>query len=135
MNVASKCGFTPQYAGLEKLYREYEKQGLVVLGFPANDFRQQEPGTEAEIKTFCSTNYDVTFPMFSKIAVTGEKIHPLYRWLTGGEVRLGVGRTDRVELHEVRGSTGAARSSRASLRASRRRAWSSARRWRSALAP
>lgn len=82
VNVASKCGFTPQYAGLEKLSREYAKQGLVVLGFPANDFRQQEPGTDAEIKAFCTANYGVTFPMFSKISVTGEKIHPLYRWLT-----------------------------------------------------
>jgi glutathione peroxidase len=82
VNVASKCGLTPQYAGLEKLYRRYHSQGLEVLGFPANEFGAQEPGTEAEIKEFCSTNYDVTFPMFAKLVVKGEGQHPLYRLLT-----------------------------------------------------
>jgi glutathione peroxidase len=83
VNVASKCGFTPQYEGLEALYRKYKGQGLVVLGFPCNDFGSQEPGTEAEIKTFCSSKYDVTFPMFSKLHVKGSEQHPLYAALTG----------------------------------------------------
>jgi glutathione peroxidase len=95
VNVASKCGYTPQYAGLESLYRKYKDQGLVVLGFPANDFGAQEPGTDAEIKTFCTRKYDVTFPMYSKIAVTGGDKAPLYQYLTdkaanpatGGEIR------------------------------------------------
>jgi glutathione peroxidase len=82
VNVASKCGLTPQYAALEKLYQDYKDKGLEVLGFPANDFGAQEPGTEAEIQTFCSTTYDVKFPMFSKIVVTGDDQHPLYRALT-----------------------------------------------------
>ena len=82
VNVASKCGLTPQYEGLEKLYRDYKDQGLVVLGFPANNFNGQEPGTDAEILAFCTGKYDVTFPMFSKISVKGEDIHPLYKWLT-----------------------------------------------------
>jgi glutathione peroxidase len=81
VNVASKCGLTPQYEGLEKLYRDKHGRGPEVLGFPANDFAGQEPGTEAEIASFCSTTYDVTFPMFSKIAVTGDNTHPLYREL------------------------------------------------------
>jgi len=79
VNVASKCGLTPQYEGLEKLYKSYRERGLEVLGFPANDFGGQEPGTEEEIQSFCETNYGVDFPMFSKIAVTGEEQHPLYR--------------------------------------------------------
>jgi glutathione peroxidase len=83
VNVASKCGFTPQYDGLEALYRKYKDQGLVVLGFPCNDFGSQEPGTEAEIKTFCTSKYDVTFPMFSKLHVKGPDQHPLYAALTG----------------------------------------------------
>lgn len=78
VNVASKCGLTKQYAGLEALARAERDAGLVVLGFPANDFKGQEPGTDAEIAEFCSTTYDVTFPMFSKIAVTGDAVHPLY---------------------------------------------------------
>lgn len=82
VNVASKCGLTPQYAGLEKLYREKGGAGLVVLGFPANDFAGQEPGSEQEIASFCSTKYDVTFPMFSKVSVVGANQHPLYRELT-----------------------------------------------------
>ena len=85
VNVASKCGFTPQYEGLEALYRKYKDQGLIVLGFPCNDFGSQEPGTEAEIKTFCSSKYDVTFPMFSKLHVKGPEQHPLYAALTGPE--------------------------------------------------
>lgn len=78
VNVASKCGLTPQYEGLEGLYEEYRDQGLEVLGFPANDFGAQEPGTESEIQDFCTTNFGVQFPMFSKIAVTGPETHPLY---------------------------------------------------------
>lgn len=78
VNVASKCGLTKQYEGLQKLYEEKKDQGLVILGFPANNFKEQEPGTEAEIASFCSTNYGVTFPLFQKISVTGEDRHPLY---------------------------------------------------------
>jgi glutathione peroxidase len=81
VNVASKCGFTPQYAGLEKLHREFADQGLAVLGFPCDQFGHQEPGDEAEIKEFCSLTYDVTFPMFAKIDVNGDGTHPLYDWL------------------------------------------------------
>jgi glutathione peroxidase len=82
VNVASKCGLTPQYEGLEALYRKYHEQGFEVLGFPANEFGAQEPGTEAEIKEFCSTKYDVTFPLFAKIVVKGPGQHPLYAALT-----------------------------------------------------
>jgi len=82
VNVASKCGNTPQYAGLEKLYEKYKDRGLVILGFPANDFKLQEPGTDAEILAFCTTNYGVTFPMMSKIGVKGADRHPLYAYLT-----------------------------------------------------
>lgn len=78
VNVASKCGLTPQYEGLEKLHRDYSVSGLVVTGFPANDFGAQEPGSDAEIADFCRTNFSVDFPMFSKIAVTGPTKHPLY---------------------------------------------------------
>jgi glutathione peroxidase len=85
VNVASKCGLTPQYADLEALYQEYKDRGLVILGFPANNFMGQEPGTDAEIQTFCSANYGVTFPMFSKISVKGKDIHPLYAFLTNKE--------------------------------------------------
>jgi glutathione peroxidase len=81
VNVASKCGFTPQYEGLEALYRKFEGQGLVVLGFPCDQFGHQEPGDEAEIKNFCSLTYDVRFPMFAKIDVNGPGTHPLYRYL------------------------------------------------------
>ncbi len=84
VNVASKCGFTGQYEGLQALYEQYTEQGLVVLGFPANDFLGQEPGNEEEIMEFCTLNYGVAFPMFSKITVKeGEDQHPLYQWLTG----------------------------------------------------
>jgi glutathione peroxidase len=85
VNVASKCGNTPQYEGLQKLYDKYKAQGLVILGFPANNFMGQEPGTDADIKTFCSTKYNVTFPMFSKISVKGADIHPLYQFLTSAK--------------------------------------------------
>ena len=85
VNVASKCGFTGQYAGLEKLYTTYTNRGFVVLGFPANDFLGQEPGTEAEIKSFCTLTYGVTFPMFAKISVKGKGMHPLYEYLTAKE--------------------------------------------------
>ena len=81
VNVASQCGFTPQYTGLEKLWRDYGDRGLVVLGFPCDQFGHQEPGDEAEIRSFCSLNYDVTFPMFAKIDVNGDKAHPLWKWL------------------------------------------------------
>lgn len=85
VNVASKCGYTPQYEGLEKIYKQYQAKGFAVLGFPANNFGGQEPGTEAEIVTFCSTNYGVTFPMFSKLSAKGADIHPLYKFLTEKE--------------------------------------------------
>jgi glutathione peroxidase len=78
VNVASKCGLTKQYESLEKLYRDYRHRGLVVVGFPANDFKGQEPGTNAEIQTFCTSNYGVDFPLFEKITVVGEAKHPLY---------------------------------------------------------
>ena len=95
VNVASKCGFTPQYAGLEKLYETYKDKGFVIVGVPANNFAQQEPGTDAEIKTFCSSKYNVTFPMMSKVSVLGEDKTPLYVYLTdksedpkfGGEIK------------------------------------------------
>ncbi|MBP7474499.1 MAG: glutathione peroxidase [Pyrinomonadaceae bacterium] len=85
VNVASKCGYTSQYEGMETIHKKYKDQGLVVLGFPANNFMGQEPGTEKEIKEFCSTKYGVTFPMFSKISVTGADQHPLYTYLTSKE--------------------------------------------------
>ncbi len=82
VNVASECGYTPQYESLQALYAKYQDQGLVVLGFPANDFGAQEPGTNAEIKDFCSARFGINFPMFSKITVKGEGQHPLYHFLT-----------------------------------------------------
>ena len=81
VNVASQCGFTPQYAGLEKLYRTYKERGLMVLGFPCNQFGGQEPGSADQIGAFCERNYGVSFPLFDKIDVNGEKAHPLYRYL------------------------------------------------------
>lgn len=95
VNTASKCGYTPQYADLEALYEEYKDKGLEVLAFPSNDFGGQEPGTEAEIKEFCSTKFKVTFPLFSKVVVKGEAKAPLYQFLTdtqahpetGGEIK------------------------------------------------
>ncbi|MEP7075433.1 MAG: glutathione peroxidase [Acidobacteriota bacterium] len=85
VNTASKCGYTPQYEGLEKIYEKYKDKGFVILGFPANNFGAQEPGTETEIKEFCTLKYHVSFPMFSKISVKGEDQHPLYAYLTGKE--------------------------------------------------
>jgi glutathione peroxidase len=81
VNVASKCGFTPQYGGLEALYRKFSPKGLVVLGFPSNQFGHQEPGDSTEIRNFCSTNFDVTFPLFAKIDVNGSDADPLYKFL------------------------------------------------------
>lgn len=84
VNTASKCGLTPQYEGLQALYEKYREKGFVILGFPANNFRNQEPGSNEEIKAFCTENYGVGFPMFGKISVKGEDIHPLYELLTSG---------------------------------------------------
>lgn len=81
VNVASRCGFTPQYAGLEALYRQYQARGLTVLGFPCDQFGHQEPGDAAEIAQFCSLNYEVSFPLFAKVEVNGAGAHPLYQWL------------------------------------------------------
>jgi glutathione peroxidase len=85
VNVASKCGFTPQYEGLEKLWREFAPRGLVILGFPCNQFGAQEPGSAEEIATFCATTYGVSFPMFARIEVNGAGAHPLYQWLKSSE--------------------------------------------------
>lgn len=82
VNTASACGYTPQFAGLEALWNDYRDRGLVVVGFPCNQFGAQEPGTESQIQTFCSTSYDVTFPLSAKLAVNGPQRHPLYAWLT-----------------------------------------------------
>lgn len=89
VNVASQCGYTPQYTGLESLYRKYKDQGLVIVGVPANNFGSQEPGTNEEIATFCKRTYDVSFPMMSKVEVKGSSIAPLYGYLTrtGGDVK------------------------------------------------
>lgn len=82
VNVASKCGFTPQYKGLQELYEKFKDKGFTILGFPANNFLWQEPGTDAQIREFCTTNYGITFPLFSRISVKGKDIHPLYDFLT-----------------------------------------------------
>lgn len=82
VNVASKCGLTPQYKGLQELYEKYHDKGFEILGFPANNFLWQEPGSDSDIKSFCSLKYEVSFPMFSKIDVKGKAIHPLYKYLT-----------------------------------------------------
>lgn len=81
VNVASECGYTPQYDGLEALYREFKDRGFVVLGFPCDDFGRQEPGDNAQIKDFCEATFDVTFPMFAKVAIKGPDGHPLFKWL------------------------------------------------------
>ena len=86
VNVASKCGFTPQYSGLEALWRKRRDEGFAILGFPCDQFGHQEPGDENEIKQFCSLNYDVTFPLFAKIEVNGANAHPLYAWLKSEKV-------------------------------------------------
>jgi glutathione peroxidase len=91
VNVASKCGYTPQYAGLEALYKKYKDRGLVIVGIPANNFASQEPGTNEEIKTFCHNKYDVTFPMMSKISVKGDDKAPLYAFLTDKSINPEVG--------------------------------------------
>jgi glutathione peroxidase len=85
VNTASKCGFTPQYKGLEALYRKFKDKGLVILGFPCDQFGHQEPGDENEIKNFCSMTYDVSFPMFAKIKVNSDEAHPLYKYLKSEE--------------------------------------------------
>jgi glutathione peroxidase len=82
VNTASKCGLTPQYEGLEKLYKQYGGDNFIIIGFPANNFMKQEPGTNEEIAEFCQLNYGVTFPMMSKVSVKGDDIHPLFKWLT-----------------------------------------------------
>lgn len=87
VNVASQCGLTPQYDGLQRLYDEYRDRGLEVLGFPCNQFGSQEPGSEGEIATFCETNYGVRFPMFAKVEVNGDGADPLYRWLTAEDTK------------------------------------------------
>jgi glutathione peroxidase len=95
VNVASRCGFTPQYEGLQKLYGQYHDRGFEVLGFPCNQFGGQEPGTDQEIKNFCSVNYGVNFPLFAKIEVNGDKTHPLYRFLK--DARRGLFGTQRIK--------------------------------------
>ena len=97
VNVASKCGLTPQYAGLENLYKEYKDQGLEVLGFPANNFLAQEPGTSEEIQEFCKTNYDVTFPLYQKISVKGDDQHLLYHHLTDEKTKADIANGDEFE--------------------------------------
>jgi glutathione peroxidase len=86
VNTASKCGNTPQYADLEKFYESHKDNNFVIIGFPANNFLRQEPGTNEEIKSFCQKNYGVTFPMMAKISVKGEDMHPLYKWLTSKDL-------------------------------------------------
>jgi glutathione peroxidase len=86
VNTASKCGFTPQYADLERLYKEYKNKNFIIIGFPANNFLNQEPGTNQEIQEFCQRNYGVTFPMMSKISVKGKNMDPVYKWLTSKEL-------------------------------------------------
>lgn len=86
VNTASKCGLTPQFKDLEELYKNYKDQNFTIIGFPSNDFNQQDPGSNEEIAEFCQQNYGVTFPMMSKISVKGDSIHPLYKWLTDKEL-------------------------------------------------
>ena len=100
VNVASQCGYTPQYTTLEAIYNKYKDQGFVILGFPANNFGQQEPGTNEEIKTFCSRKYSVTFPLYSKISVKGSDQAPLYQYLTKDAEPV-PHRGHQVELHQV----------------------------------
>jgi glutathione peroxidase len=95
VNVASRCGFTPQYEGLQKLYQQYNNRGFEVLGFPCNQFGAQEPGTDQDIKTFCALNYKVNFPLFSKIDVNGANAHPLYQFLKSA--RRGILGTQRIK--------------------------------------
>lgn len=100
VNVASKCGFTPQYEGLERLYARFKSRGLAVLGFPANDFAEQEPGTNTEIARFCTTNFGVKFPMFEKIAVGGPRKHPLYASLIAAQPKATTS-TDSLRQHLI----------------------------------
>lgn len=97
VNTASNCGFTPQYAGLEKLYKKYKDEGLVIIGIPSNDFGGQEPGTAKTIATFCQVNYGVTFPMAAKEVVSGPKAHPFYRWASQ---KLGFGSAPKWNFHK-----------------------------------
>ncbi len=97
VNTASKCGFTPQYAGLEKLYNQYKSQGLVILGVPSDDFGHQEPGSNTEIANFCRINFGVTFPMTSKQVVTGDQANPFYRW---ARQELGFGSAPKWNFHK-----------------------------------
>ncbi len=97
VNTASQCGFTPQYAGLEKLYEQYKEQGLVIIGVPANDFGHQEPGTEQEIASFCQINYGVSFPMAAKEIVSGKNAHPFYLW---ARKKLGFGTAPMWNFHK-----------------------------------
>jgi glutathione peroxidase len=106
VNVASKCGLTPQYEGLQALYAARRDDGLVVLGFPANDFRGQEPGTESEIAEFCSTTYGVEFPLFEKVSVVGPEQHPLYRALTAAKPKAEGDETMRARLEGYGIATG-----------------------------
>ncbi len=97
VNTASECGYTPQYAGLQSLWRDYQKDGLVVLGVPSNDFGDQEPGSEAQIRKFCQQNYGVNFPMTSKVSVLGGGAHPFYRWI---ESEFGEAAAPRWNFHK-----------------------------------
>jgi glutathione peroxidase len=97
VNTASKCGFTPQYADLEKIYQQYKNNGLVIIGVPSNDFGGQEPGTAKEVTTFCQLNYGVTLPMTQKESVSGEQAHPFYRW---AKETLGVGAAPKWNFHK-----------------------------------
>jgi glutathione peroxidase len=101
INVASKCGFTPQYESIEKFYETYKDKGVVVLGFPANNFFGQEPGTDEEIKTFCTSKYNVTFPMFSKISVKGDDMNPLYQFLTKKELNGSTDNSVKWNFHKI----------------------------------
>ncbi len=105
VNVASKCGLTPQYEGLQKLYDEYHDKGFEVLGFPANNFMEQEPGTEDEIKDFCDTNYSVKFPLFSKVSTKGDDQHELYKYLTENKPETDVNDGEFEEKLKGYGST------------------------------
>ena len=117
VNVASKCGFTPQYAGLEELHKRFRKRGFEVLGFPCDQFGHQEPGDEKEIQNFCKLTYDVSFPMFAKTEVNGDNAHPLYKALKKEATGLlGTG-GDQMELHQIPGRQGSQR--RAPLRPDR----------------
>ncbi len=105
VNVASKCGLTPQYEGLQKLYDEYHGKGFEILGFPANNFMGQEPGTEEEIKSFCGTNFNVKFPMFSKVSAKGDDQHELYKYLTTNKPETDVNDGEFEEKLKGYGST------------------------------